>query len=148
MKKKNHVLLLLLLVTVLTSCRQEAEKGAVFYYFEYEGQDARFNRSLHAEKEFYNPILSGFYPDPSICRKGDDYYLVTSSFSYYPGIPIFHSKDLVNWQQIGHVLDRPSQLNLDNIRLSGGIYAPAISYNADNDTFYLVTTCVDKREGV
>lgn len=73
-----------------------------------------------------NPILKGFYPDPSICRVGEDYYLVTSSFEYYPGIPIFHSKDLVHWEQIGHVLDRPSQLNLDSIRVSGGVYAPTI----------------------
>src|SRR5574342_169200 len=56
---------------------------------------------------FTNPILAGFYPDPSICRDGSDFYLVTSSFSYFPGIPIFHSNDLVNWKQIGHVMDRP-----------------------------------------
>lgn len=67
---------------------------------------------IQKDKEFTNPILSGFYPDPSICRVDDDYYLVTSSFTYFPGVPIFHSKDLVNWRQIGHVLDRPSQLNL------------------------------------
>lgn len=90
-----------------------------------------------------NPILGGFYPDPSICRKGDDYFLVNSSFSYYPGVPIFHSKDLVNWKPLGHVLNRPSQLNLDGIRLSGGIYAPAIQYNPHNDMFYMITTCVD-----
>ncbi|MEB3373476.1 family 43 glycosylhydrolase [Bacteroides sp. CR5/BHMF/2] len=93
--------------------------------------------------EYRNPIVCGFYPDPSICRKGEDYYMIHSSFSYYPGIPILHSRDLVHWEQIGHVLDRPSQLKLDNIRLSGGIYAPAISYNPANDTFYVVTTCVD-----
>jgi alpha-N-arabinofuranosidase len=87
-------------------------------------------------------VLSGFYPDPAICRKGNDYYLVVSSFAYYPGIPIFHSLDLVHWKQIGHVLNRPSQLNLDGIRLSGGVYAPAIAYNPHNDTFYLVNTCV------
>ena len=59
-----------------------------------------------------NPILRGFYPDPSICRAGDDYYIVTSSFSYFPGVPVFHSRDLVNWEQIGHVLDRPKQLHV------------------------------------
>ncbi len=58
----------------------------------------------------HNPLLSGFYPDPSICRVGDDFYMVTSSFSYYPGVPIFHSRDLAHWEQIGHVLDRPEQL--------------------------------------
>ena len=54
-----------------------------------------------------NPILSGFYPDPSICRVGEDYYLVTSSFVYAPGVPIFHSRDLAHWEQIGNILDRP-----------------------------------------
>ena len=61
---------------------------------------------------FKNPIIPGFYPDPSICRVEDDYYLVTSTFEFFPGVPIFHSKDLVNWKQLGHVLDRPSQLDL------------------------------------
>lgn len=116
---------------------------ASFAYFRYEGMDKRFDRKINPQKEFFNPIVSGFYPDPSICRKGGDYYMVNSTFSYYPGIPIFHSKDLVNWTQIGSVLNRPSQLNIEGIRLSGGIYAPAISYNKHNDTFYLITTCVD-----
>ena len=88
-----------------------------------------------------NPILPGFYPDPSICRVGNDYYLVNSSFSFFPGVPVFHSTDLIHWQQIGHVLDRPSQLNLTNQRISGGIYAPAIRYH--ESTFYMVTTFVD-----
>ena len=57
-----------------------------------------------------NPILMGFYPDPSICRKGEDYYIVNSSFVYAPGVPIFHSRDLAHWEQIGNILDRPSQL--------------------------------------
>lgn len=85
-----------------------------------------------------NPILAGFYPDPSICRAGEDYYIVNSSFAYFPGLPLFHSKDLVNWKQIGYALDRPEQLNLDNARISGGLYAPAISFH--NGTFYIVCT--------
>ncbi len=89
-----------------------------------------------------NPILKGFYPDPSICRVGEDYYLVTSSFEYYPGIPIFHSKDLVHWEQIGHVLDRPSQLNLDSIRVSGGVYAPTIRYH--KGVYYVINTLIGK----
>lgn len=98
-------------------------------------------------KTFRNPILSGFYPDPSVCRVGDDYYLVTSSFEYFPGLPIFHSRDLIHWQQIGHVLDRSSQLNLDGIRPSGGLYAPTIRHW--NGIFYVVNTLVDgkKRSG-
>lgn len=91
-------------------------------------------------KSFQNPILPGFYPDPSICRVDEDYYLVTSSFAYYPGVPIFHSKDLVNWEQIGHVLDRPSQLPLEGQRQSQGIFAPTIRYN--DGIFYMITTNV------
>lgn len=92
-------------------------------------------------RTFSNPILSGFYPDPSICRVGDDYYLVNSSFEFFPGVPIFHSKDLVHWQQIGHCLTRKSQLPLDKARASGGIYAPTLRYH--DGTFYMVTTNVD-----
>jgi len=92
-------------------------------------------------KTFRNPILPGFHPDPSICRVNEDYYLVTSTFEYFPGLPIFHSKDLVHWRQIGHVLDRPSQLPLDGIRASGGLYAPTIRYH--EGLFYVINTLVD-----
>ena len=91
---------------------------------------------------FRNPVIPGFYPDPSVCRVGEDYYLVTSTFEYFPGVPIFHSRDLVNWRQIGHVLERPSQLDLDGIRPSGGIYAPTIRYH--DGLFYTITTNVGK----
>ena len=67
---------------------------------------------------FKNPVLSGFNPDPSICRCGEDYYLVTSTFEYFPGLPVYKSRDLVNWEQIGNVLDRPEQLNLDGVKSS------------------------------
>ncbi|MEW5957331.1 MAG: glycoside hydrolase family 43 protein [Chloroflexota bacterium] len=87
-----------------------------------------------------NPIIPGFHPDPSICRVGQDYFLVTSSFEYFPGVPIFHSRDLVHWRQIGHCLTRPSQLPLHNFRPSGGIFAPTIRYH--DGVFYMVTTNV------
>jgi alpha-N-arabinofuranosidase len=93
------------------------------------------------KKEFTNPILAGFYPDPSICRVGSDYYLVNSTFSYFPGITVFHSKDLVNWKLIGYVLERQEQLNLDGQGVSRGIFAPAIRYH--NGTFYVTCTLVD-----
>ena len=67
-----------------------------------------------------NPVLPGFYPDPSICSTGEDYDLISSTFECFPGLPIFHSRDLTHWYQIGHVLDRPSQLDLDGILPSGG----------------------------
>ncbi len=91
---------------------------------------------------FKNPILRGFYPDPSISRVGDDYYMVNSSFEWFPGVPIFHSKDLVNWKQIGHVLDRPEQLDLvEGLKPSKGIYAPTIHFH--DGKFYMITTNVD-----
>ena len=117
---------------------------ATFKYCSYEGNDSRFDKTIDNANEYFNPVMAGFYPDPSICRKGDTYYLVNSSFSFFPGVPIFESKDLVNWKQIGHVLDRESQLPLGNQRVSGGIFAPAISYNEKNKTFYMITTNVGK----
>lgn len=85
-----------------------------------------------------NPILSGFYPDPSICAVGEDFYLVTSTFAYFPGVPIFHSKDLINWEQIGNILSRESQLNLEGANHSQGIFAPTLRYH--NGKFYMITT--------
>lgn len=93
-----------------------------------------------AAGEVENPVLAGFYPDPSSCRVGDDYYLVTTTFEYFPGVPIFHSKDLVNWRQLGHVLTRQSQLPLEKMRASGGIFAPTLRWH--DGTFYLITTNV------
>jgi alpha-N-arabinofuranosidase len=92
-------------------------------------------------KNFYNnPVIPGFHPDPSICRVGDDYYLVNSSFEYFPGVPIYHSKDLVHWEQIGYCLSRASQVNLKNCTPNGGIYAPVIRYH--DGVFYMITTNV------
>ena len=85
-----------------------------------------------------NPILSGFYPDPSICAVNDDYYIVNSSFAYFPGLPIMHSKDLAHWEQIGNVLDRPSQLPLEDTDISQGLFAPTIRYN--DGVFYVICT--------
>ncbi|HEX2847808.1 MAG TPA: glycoside hydrolase family 43 protein [Chitinophagaceae bacterium] len=93
-------------------------------------------------QSFKNPILAGFYPDPSICRADDDYYIVNSSFAYYPGLPLFHSKDLLNWKQIGYAMDRPDQLELEGAGVSRGLFAPAISYH--NGIFYIVCTEVSK----
>ena len=89
---------------------------------------------------YTNPVIKGFNPDPSVCRVGDDYYLVTSSFQYFPGEPLYHSKDLVNWEQIGHVLTRESQLYLKGANSGGGIYAPTIRHH--NGKFYMITTNV------
>lgn len=87
---------------------------------------------------FQNPILSGFNPDPSICRVGEDYYMVTSSFTWFPGLPIFHSKDLVNWELIGHGIDRPGLINMQGINDNDGLWAPTIRYH--KGLFYIINT--------
>jgi len=87
---------------------------------------------------YNNPVISGFYPDPSVCEANGRYFLVTSSFQYFPGVPLFESNDLVNWKQIGHVLTRESQLPLTGALSSAGIFAPTIRYY--DGTFYMVTT--------
>ncbi|HWR74131.1 MAG TPA: family 43 glycosylhydrolase, partial [Bacteroidales bacterium] len=89
---------------------------------------------------YSNPVISGFNPDPSVCRVGEDYYLVTSSFEYFPGVPVYHSRDLVNWEQIGYCLDRREQLKLEGMGLWQGIYAPVIRHH--NGLFYMITTLV------
>ncbi len=113
----------------------------LFDWFEYKSTDPAFEKFPTGTGEFQNPLLPGFYPDPSICRVDSDYYLINSTFSYFPGIPIFHSRDLVHWEQIGHVLDRPSQLNLDSLELSWGVFAPAISYHQGK--YYVINTIVN-----
>lgn len=91
-------------------------------------------------RKYKNPILSGFYPDPSICRSGEDFYLVTSTFAYFPGIPVFHSKDLLSWKQIGNAIDRPGQLCYDGHQISQGLFAPVIREN--NGIFYILCTLI------
>ena len=90
--------------------------------------------------KYQNPILPGFYPDPSICRVGEDFYLVTSTFEFFPGVPVFHSKNLVNWEQINYCLTTDTQLPLQGVKASGGIYAPTLRYH--DGTFFMVTTNV------
>ena len=97
--------------------------------------------SQQAPITFKNPIIPGFHPDPSICRVGDDYYLANSSFEWFPGVPIYHSKDLVNWKLLGYALTRKEQLpNLIDTETSRGIYAPTLRYH--DGLFYMITTCV------
>lgn len=97
----------------------------------------------HGQIRFTNPVMSGFYPDPSVTKVGNDYYLVNSTFAYFPGVPVFHSKDLKNWKQIGNVIDRPSQMTFFGDRTSRGLFAPSINYH--NGTFYMTCTNIDKR---
>ncbi|KAK7438643.1 hypothetical protein VKT23_017976 [Stygiomarasmius scandens] len=85
-----------------------------------------------------NPILPGWNPDPSIVRVGDDYFIATSTFEYFPGHPIYHSKNLVDWSLVGHALNRPSQLTLLGTPSDAGVWAPGLRYH--NGTFYLTST--------
>ncbi len=115
---------------------------ATFSEFKYSGEDERFEKDYDSARQYLNPILAGFYPDPSICRVGNTYYIVNSSFSFFPGVPLSESNDLVHWKSAGYVLDRQSQLPLKHQNISGGIFAPDIKYNAKNKTLYMITTNV------
>ena len=106
----------------------------LFYFF------SNIQAQKNIVESYKNPIIPGFHPDPSACRVGDDYYLVTSSFEYFPGIPIFHSKDLINWEQIGHCLTRKSQLDLSKTGIWSGVWAPTIRFHKGK--FYMITTNV------
>lgn len=91
-------------------------------------------------QKYRNPVISGYHPDPSICRVGEDYYLVNSTFEYFPGVPVYHSKNLVNWELVGHCLTTEKQLPLEKCRVSGGIFAPTIRYH--DGWFFMTTTNV------
>lgn len=110
--------------------------------------------SVSAQETFgyKNPVLPGFHADPSVCRAGDDFYLVNSTFQYFPGVPVFHSKDLIHWEQVGNCLTRRSQLDLSGLLdqknpqlgwTNGGIYATTIRHH--NGRFYMVTTLFPSR---
>ena len=96
-----------------------------------------------AQFNLKNPILPGFYPDPSIVKVAEDYYLVNSTFAYFPGIPILHSKDLMNWKQIGNAIDRASQMDFLGEQISRGLFAPAINYH--KGIFYITCTDIDNQ---
>ena len=135
--------LLALLIAGCATAPREApgHAAATFDWFQYEGSDPVETTAGRGPGEYRNPILQGFYPDPSITRVGDDFYLVTSTFSYFPGIPIFHSRDLVSWTQIGNAIDRPGQLDFGRLGMSRGVFAPTIEHR--DGIFYILNTCVD-----
>lgn len=126
------------LVLALGQTVAVAGLAARFSSFEYDGHAQE--RVAGQPGQYRNPILSGYYPDPSITRVNDDYYLVTSSFAHFPGLPVWQSKDLVHWTQIGNAIDRPGQLDFSGRAVSEAVFAPDISYH--DGTFYIVNTCV------
>ena len=125
-----------LALLALASPLAAKQAPARFDWFEYHGDD---HLPKPGPNEYGNPILQGFYPDPSVVRVGADYYLVNSTFAWFPGIPVFHSRDLVRWTQIGNAIDRPTQLNFAKMTMWQGVYAPDISWH--DGLFYILNTC-------
>ena len=109
---------------------------ARFIEIHYAGDDG--GPSINAT-QYRNPVVAGFHPDPSAIRVGDDFYLVNSTFGYFPGLPVFHSRDMVSWRQIGNAIDRPGQIKYGKDELTRGLFAPAISHY--QGTFYIANTC-------
>ncbi len=115
------------------ACAGEAR----FVAIDYRGDDGG---PEPASMQYRNPVIAGFHPDPSAIRVGDDYYLVASSFGYYPGLPLFHSTDLVSWRQIGNAIDRTGQMPYgDGEELTRGLFAATIAH--DGQRFYIASTC-------
>ena len=118
----KKILIFLVLVSIIQAVKAadslDTSTWVKFSSFTYNG---KVTTTPEAD-EYLNPIIAGFYPDPSICRVGDDYYLVNSAFNYFPSIPVWHSKDLVHWTQIGNVLDRPSQFQMNGGDMSRGTF--------------------------
>lgn len=100
----------------------------------------RIGAAADQESLATNPVIPGFNPDPSVCRAGDDYYLATSSFEYFPGVPIYHSRDLAHWEMVGHALSTREQLDLTGVRPSGGIFAPTLRFH--NGVFYMINVLI------
>jgi xylan 1,4-beta-xylosidase len=114
---------------------------AVFRYFSYAGSDPVEAVLPLKPGYFRNPIIPGFHPDPSIVRVGKDYYLVNSTFAFYPGLPIFRSRDLVNWTQIGNAIDRPDMFDFSGLGVARAVFSPTIRYHGGQ--FYIVNTCIE-----
>lgn len=149
MKKKPLILLSVVMMSLFSFTGiddkdkpkpKTAKNPPVFSKVVYQGDDQLYKKYPLKEGEFYNPVLQGCYPDPAITRKGDDFYMVCSSFAMFPGVPIFHSKDLVNWTDLGGVLNNVNEFNPHDTGISAGVYAPGITYNPHNDTFYMIVT--------
>jgi xylan 1,4-beta-xylosidase len=128
------------LAALLLGAAPPPSNTASFAWFDYRGGDPSDALPLRPG-DYRNPILHGFYPDPSVTRVGRDFYLVNSTFDWFPGIPVFRSRDLVHWTQIGNAIDRPSQLDFGRLGLSRGVFAPSIHEHAG--IFYILNTCVD-----
>ena len=123
-----------------TASGDGAPAPAYFDWFEYTGRDAAFEAPV-PDGSFRNPVLSGFHSDPAVTAANGKFYLVASTFTFFPGIPVFESEDLVHWKQVGNAIHRPEQLDFDGLGVSRGVFAPSIEYH--DGTFYVVNTSVD-----
>ncbi len=151
--RKGFLLFAITFLTIFQAGAQEKKakkksgSSPVFANVIYTGNDDIYTNNPLKSDEFYSPLLQGCYPDPAITRKGDDYYMVCSSFAMFPGVPIFHSKDLVNWTDLGGVLNNVNEFNPHDTGISAGVYAPGITYNPHNDTFYMIVTAFTGKMG-
>ena len=131
---------ILWLLAALAALPVRATDSIPFQWFEYTGRDDIYAPPA-PPGSFHNPILAGYYPDPSVVRAGDKYYLVNSTFAHWPGIPIHESTDLVHWRLVGHALSDPAKLSFDGHDISRGVFAPSIHFH--DGTFYVINTLVD-----
>src|SRR6188768_1491219 len=129
------------LLAVIAAAPAHAQIAVAFDRFQYTGRDSTYDIPSSNPRDFRNPILGGYYPDPSITRVGDTYYLVNSTFAHWPGIPIHASRDLVNWRLVGHALNDANRFSFDGLGISRGVFAPSIHHH--KGIFYVINTLVD-----
>ena len=138
MVQVRHTLLAGLALWAIAPGAAQAQAVASFDYLEYRAIDPD---RAQGPDTYRNPVIPGFHPDPSVVRVGDDFYAVTSTFSWFPGLPILHSTDLVNWRQIGNAIDRPGQVDFSGLGTNRGLFAPAITHH--DGRFWIVNTCIE-----
>jgi alpha-N-arabinofuranosidase len=127
------------LAALLVASRGHAQ--AMFDYVSYQGRDPVEDAIPVTSGDYRNPIIPGFHPDPSLVRVGKDYYLVNSTFGWFPSLPIYHSRDLVTWQQIGNAINRPGMVDIESVGINRGLFAPTIRWHMG--LFYIINTCID-----
>jgi alpha-N-arabinofuranosidase len=143
---KNRFLAIAAAVAMLAcGCNSDIKVSpgqAYFASFSYTGNDPVFSTTNLGADEVFNPILQGAYSDASICRKGNDYYMALANYTFFPGIPVLHSTDLVNWEQICYAFPTEQQLFNTSLRAEQGLFPSTIRYNEHDDTFYITGTLV------
>ncbi|MCR4560044.1 MAG: glycoside hydrolase family 43 protein [Bacteroidales bacterium] len=142
MKAKHLLLAAALLFGGCNSGINLMKDRAYFKSFTYTGNDPCFEQSRLQEGEIFNPVLQGAYSDASVCRKGGDYYMVTSTYTFFPGLAVLHSKDLVNWEQVSYALPTERQCLNTSLKSTQGLFPSTIRYNKHDDYFYITGTFV------